>query len=95
MKISALRLGIVVGVVIAALHAMWAAMVALGWAQPFLDFIFHLHMVTPPYHVETFEMATAGMLVGVTGAIGFVAGAAFAIVWNGFHSAAKSKSPGT
>lgn len=87
---SALRLGIVVGLVVAAMHAAWATMVALGWAQPFLDFIFHLHFVTPPYHVEAFDLATAGMLVGVTGGLGFLAGAVFAIAWNAFHSAAKS-----
>ncbi|MEQ1811101.1 MAG: hypothetical protein ABL889_14305 [Terricaulis sp.] len=93
MRINPFRLGIVVGLVVAAVHAMWAAMVALDWAQPFLDFIFRLHFVTPPYHVEAFEIATAGMLVGVTGAIGFFAGIAVAIVWNAFHSAANSKPP--
>lgn len=92
MRISALHLGIVVGAVVAAMHAAWAAMVAINWAQPFLDFIFHLHFVTPPYHVEPFSTVTAGALVGLTGAIGFFVGAVFAIVWNAFHRPDKSKS---
>ena len=91
MRIGAFRLGIVVGVVVAAMHAAWAAMVALNWAQPFLDFIFRLHFVTPPYHVEPFSMTTAGALVGLTGAIGFLVGAVFAIAWNACHPTDKSK----
>ena len=89
MRVSALRLGVVIGVVVAAMHAMWAAMVALEWAQPFLDFIFRLHFVTPPYHVEAFDLATAAVLVAVTGAIGVFAGVIFAIAWNAIHSGAQ------
>ena len=91
MRIGALHLGIVVGAVVAAMHAAWAAMVAFNWAQPFLDFIFRLHFVTPPYHVEPFSMVTAGALVGLNGAIGFLVGAVFATAWNAFHPPDNSK----
>ena len=91
MRIGALHLGFVVGGVVAAMHAAWAAMVAFNWAQPFLDCIFYLHFVTPPYHVEPFSTVTAVTLVGLTGAIGLLVGALFAIVWNAFHRPDKSK----
>jgi len=70
---------------LAVFHAVWAAMVALDWAQPFMDFIFRLHFITPPYTVEPFEMSRAALLVAVTGAIGFVAGLFFALIWNAVH----------
>ena len=57
-------------------------MVASGWAQPFLDFIFWLHFVTPPYRVEPFDLGRALALVALTGGLGFLGGAGFAIVWN-------------
>lgn len=85
MKINALRLGVIVGLLVALVHALWAGMVALNWAQPFMDYIFHLHFVTPPYQVEPFDMATAGVLIGVTGALGFLTGVVVALVWNAFH----------
>jgi hypothetical protein len=69
----------------ALVHAMWAGVVAFGWAQPFMDFIFRLHFITPPYTIETFEMSRAVLLVAVTGAIGFVAGLFFALIWNTVH----------
>jgi hypothetical protein len=60
-------------------------MVLVGWAQPFMDCIFYLHFITPPYQIEPFDPARAGVLLAVTGGIGLVTGAVFAVVWNAFQ----------
>lgn len=71
---------------LAVVHAFWAFMVYMLWAQPFLDFIFNLHFITPPYHVEAFEAGRAAMLVAVTAGIGLLGGGAFALAWNLAHA---------
>lgn len=82
MMLNAPRLGMMVGGLLAGLHAFWALLVAMGWAQPFLDLIFWLHFVTPPYRVEAFEPVRAAGLVTITGSLGVLGGAGFAFVWN-------------
>jgi hypothetical protein len=67
---------------LAVIHAIWAFMVYMLWAQPFLDFIFDLHFITPPYRVEAFEAGRAVMLLVVTAGIGLLGGGVFALAWN-------------
>ncbi len=81
-RLGILGTGLVFGLCMALFHATWAALVALQWAQPLLDFIFRLHFIAPPYRVGAFDPATALMLVGVTFALGVVGGSIFATVWN-------------
>lgn len=66
----------------AAFHAIWAILVWAGAAQPLMDFIFHLHMIKPPYIIEPFNISTAAALVLVTGGVGFIAGWFFGFLWN-------------
>jgi hypothetical protein len=82
MMLNVPRLGLLVGGLMAGLHAFWVLLVATGWAQPLLDLIFWLHFVTPPYRVEAFEPVRAAVLVIVTGSLGFLGGAVLAFVWN-------------
>ncbi len=89
MKIDVIRLGLLVGGLVAAMHVMWAMLVAMRWAQPLLDFIFRVHFLSPPFQVEAFDTATASILIGVTGGVGFVVGIVFALAWNALHSAKK------
>jgi hypothetical protein len=65
-------------------HALWAVLVWAGAAQRLLDFVFRLHMITPPYQVTAFSPFTATGLVGMTAAIGYVSGWFIGIVWNHF-----------
>ena len=62
----------------------------LGWRCAVADFVFRLHMITPPYQVTAFSPVTATGLVLIAGAIGYVSGWFIGVVWNHFalHSAA-------
>jgi hypothetical protein len=67
----------VAGVCLASLHFFWILLVALGIAQPLLDFIFKLHMLNSPLIVQAFDPALALGLVAITFMIGCFYGAVF------------------
>ncbi len=67
-------------------HFLWALSVAIGWAQPIINFIFWMHFIKPIYLIEPFNIGTAVILVVVTAALGFVIGYIFAAIWNWVHS---------
>lgn len=74
--------GLVFGIFLAVWHALWALLVWLGAAQPLMDFIFRLHMITPPYKIDTFNLGTAAALVLVTAVIGYLMGWVAGFLWN-------------
>ena len=74
--------GAVTGFFIAGCHAVWALLVALGFAQSLLDFIFRMHFLENPYLVGEFNLTTAVMLVLVTFGVGYVAGYIATVIWN-------------
>ena len=80
--INPLKAGTAVGAVIGLYHAVWACLVALGWAQPFLEFVLRLHMIDFGFTMAPFALGTAAALVALTSAIGFAFGFVFALVWN-------------
>lgn len=82
LTVSVAKTGLVFGVFVGGFHALWAVLVAVGWAQPLLDFIFRLHFIDPPYHINAFSLPTAALLVGVTAGLGMLGGAGLAIAWN-------------
>ena len=83
--INPIRSGLVLGAVIGLWHLTWSLLVAFGWAQPFIDFVFWMHFIKPVYVIQAFNLATATILVLVTAVIGFVVGSVFAVLWNWFH----------
>ncbi len=84
-KISPLRTGLTVGLVLALWHFAWAVLVAAGLAQAVVDFVFRIHFYKPILHVEPFDFSVAVLLVAITGLFGFIVGAVGAITWNSFH----------
>ena len=82
MRINPLKLGLVVGIFLAVIHTAWAALVAVGWAQPLMKFVFWAHFITPPYQIEPFEIGRAILLVGFAFASGLVLGGVGALFWN-------------
>lgn len=82
MQVDPFRLGLIFGLVLAFFHAAWAGLVAIGWAQPLLDFIFWAHFITPPYQVERFDLLRPLILVVMTFVTGFGLGLLGGWLWN-------------
>lgn len=79
------RSGLVFGALLGLFHAGWATLVAMGWAQGFINWIFGLHFIVPPYTIDAFNLGQALMLVVVTAVIGYVFGWVMAALWNSIH----------
>lgn len=90
MRIDPARTGLVVGFFLVVFHACWALLVALGWAQGLMNFIFWAHFIAPPYHVEPFQAARATTLIGFVFVAGAIMGWAAAFLWNRL---ARSSTP--
>jgi hypothetical protein len=75
-------IGLVFAAFLAMWHTLWSLLVAVGVAQPVIDFVFRLHMITPPYKIAEFHLSTAVGLVLVTAGIGYLAGWAIGLIWN-------------
>jgi hypothetical protein len=76
--------GLAFGIFLGLWHALWSALVWIGAAQWLIDFIFRLHMITPPYKIMAFSFGMALSLVVVTTCIGYAVGLAMGIIWNRF-----------
>ncbi len=83
--INPFKAGLTLGMLLAAMHAMWALMIALGMAQAIIDFIFWIHFLKPVFVIVPFNIGIAVILVAVTGSIGFIVGWLFSVFWNRLH----------
>ncbi len=90
-QINAHKVGLVIGGVMAAWHAVWASMVLVGVAKAFMDWILGLHFIQLSYSVQPFNLVNALLLVLVTGAIGYVIGYFAGFLWNTAHRASHGK----
>jgi len=76
------RLGIVAAVLLTAWHGVWMALVAAGVAQRVADFVLRLHAMKSDVVVEPFDPGAAALLLLATAVLGYVGGAAAALLWN-------------
>ncbi len=84
-KISSNKAGLALGLFLGLMHAGWASLVACGWAQPLINFIFRLHFIDTPFSLLDFDLGTAVLLVIVTSLVGYVVGNLLAFIWNYLH----------
>lgn len=82
MPIHAHRAALIVAILLGGWHLVWSILVAVGWAQPLIDFIFWIHFIRPVYVIERFNTGIALVLIAVTAGIGYVIGWCFAVLWN-------------
>jgi hypothetical protein len=78
---SPLRTGIALGCFLASLHLIWSLLVLTGLAQPLINIILWLHMLSVPVQVQPFELGIAALLIGVTWCVGFGYGFLFSVIW--------------
>jgi hypothetical protein len=76
------KAGLALGGTLAAWHFLWSVIVALGWGQFVIDWIFRLHFIQPPYTVGPFVPMLAIGLIVVTFALGYLIGWIFGWLWN-------------
>jgi len=76
-KLDIFRKALVWGVCLAGFHLVWIILVLLKWAQPLLNCIFKLHMLSVPVQVQPFNLAYAIILLCVTFVIGTFYGLIF------------------
>lgn len=81
-KVSEHTVGMVVGALAGLWHFVWAMLVAGGFAQGLLDWIYTIHFLNNPFRVAQFDVTTAVMLVIATSLIGYVVGWVLASLWN-------------
>jgi hypothetical protein len=79
------KVGLAVGLVLGGFHLFWALLIAVGLAQPLIDFIFNLHMIEPVIFVSDFSIWLTICLVVFTTLIGYIVGYTYACVWNYLH----------
>lgn len=80
--------GFALGILIGLWHALWVVLVWAGAAQPAIDYIFRLHMITPPYKIAAFDPGLALALILVTAIIGYLFGWIGAVIWNRYGAGA-------
>jgi hypothetical protein len=80
---------VVLAGVAACWHIVWSLLVLLGWAQAFINFVFGLHFITPPYQVGEFAPWRALVLIIVTAALGYALGGLIGVIWNRVHASQR------
>jgi hypothetical protein len=83
--INPMKAGLTLGSLCGGWHLCWSLLVATGWAQPFIDFIFWMHFIKPVYVIGPFNFVTAIALIGMTAIMGFLVGYLFSLLWNRLH----------
>ncbi len=81
-KIKGHRPALVVGLFVAALHAIWAILVVFGVGQIYLNWILPLHFISALYSVITFSFVNALVLVIMAFIGGYIGTWLFVWLWN-------------
>jgi hypothetical protein len=79
------KIGLVLGSFLGLFHLVWGLLIAIGFAQPLLDFIYNMHSLNNPFTVASFDLARSVGLIVVTFLVGYMVGYVFATIWNKFH----------
>ena len=77
-----IKTGLALGVLMALYHLTWSALVAVGLAQPVIDFILRAHFIRPIYMIDPFNLGWAATLLILVFTLGFVLAFVFALLWN-------------
>jgi len=81
-RLSTITTGLVFGAMMGGMHLIWSLLVAAGWGQWIMNFIFWIYFIKPIDLIEPFESTRAISLVVTTSIMGFMLGWAAARLWN-------------
>lgn len=79
------KAGLVLGTLYGGWHLVWATLVAFGWAQAVINFVFWMHFIMPPFVIKPFRAEVAAILIVVTAILGYVMGYVLGALWNWIH----------
>lgn len=79
------KTGLALGALAGLWHVVWSVLMALGLAQPFINWVLALHMIQEPFTVLPFSFITAIELVVFASIVGYIVGWIFARLWNWAH----------
>lgn len=82
LKLDPQKTGLGLGSLFGLMHLLWSLMVAIGFAQGLMDWIYSIHFLNNPFRVGVFDVMTALILIVITSIVGFVIGWVFATLWN-------------
>ena len=82
---GAKKLGLALGSFAALVHIVWVVLIALGWAQPLMDFVYKMHSMNNPFTVAPFDLGRSVGLIVIAFLMGNIIGNVFALVWNKVH----------
>ena len=89
MALSANKVGLTLGTLLALVHIIWAILVRLGFGDNILGGLMRLHFVSFPAAMGPFKIGTAIFLVVLTFIVGYVVGWLFAFIWNYYDKKCK------
>lgn len=72
------------------LHVLWVLLVASGFAQPIIDYIFKIHMLSSPFVVQPFSFSFSAQLLAITFGVGCLYGIVFHITKRLFFDRPKA-----
>lgn len=81
-QLNPTRVGLTFGAFIGLVHLVWSLLIALGLAQPLINWVSRVHMVESTHTVLPFSLVSAITLIIISSVIGFVAGFVFSTLWN-------------
>lgn len=82
MQINKNKLGLVIGSYAAIVHLVWVILVALGLAQPLINFIVRLHFIDFPHKIASFDFVNAILLIVIAFIAGYIGGYIIGTIWN-------------
>ncbi|HBA45546.1 hypothetical protein A2W67_00205 [Candidatus Nomurabacteria bacterium RIFCSPLOWO2_02_40_28] len=80
------KVGLVVGSFAALMHLVWGVFIALGFAQPWMDFVYKMHFLNNPFTVMPFDLMRILGLVVIAFVMGYIVGYVFAVLWHKLHN---------
>ncbi len=79
------KAALTLGLFLSGLHAIWSILIAIGLAQPLVDFVMWAHMIHTTTSVGPFDATAAVSLIVLTFVVGYVIGWGFSSLWNKLH----------